>query len=384
MHVIAKMLHISDLHFSENLTEEGRRIHKKVISPGLKTHEFRKIDNLSFNVSKFEAEGKGVDIFAVTGDVSTNGLLPALNTAREFIETSGGIYKGTPRRLKTEGLGADPGKRLIVPGNHDRYNYNGSFLPYQQPIDSLEKAFEIEQLYPYVIGYRQPDLREKAEQPALIFFVFDSTLTDLDGGFSIEKIARGHIEPAQCRWLKKESEKIAKYNKVPSLDGQLLKVNYNDSIRIVVLHHHPVKTGKTSFISKYSMLKNNDIFIEACFDAGIDFILFGHQHFQYSDRIPPPKPRPGWNPPSNAHDICCFCCPSTSEFKKKTKDKKKHNGFYFFTFKDQKFVVEAYTWNDKLKGFSPVPEYWDDKRKDFFPKYKEVEYPRKSIGSAQI
>ena len=121
MPLIANVLHISDTHFSPSLLETGRRLKKLKILPGPKTHAFGKVDALSIKVRQLAREKGKVDLFLITGDVTTDGGPKSMTTALRFLEEDKGVYLGRPPSLKTLGLGAKPLNRIVVPGNHDRY-----------------------------------------------------------------------------------------------------------------------------------------------------------------------------------------------------------------------------------------------------------------------
>jgi 3',5'-cyclic AMP phosphodiesterase CpdA len=335
---IANMLHLSDLHFVKELTERGRTMWLR--KTGLKTHSFGRIDALSAKLQEFSLSGKNADVLLATGDISTDGSEESLRTALDFFE-SGDIHMGTPRRLVTTGLGVGANRRVILPGNHDRYAGNWSIG--QEPSDRLESVFGSPATYPYVVGYRRPELRSDPKVPALLFFVFDSTATDLarsEWHNPLYRIARGRLESAECRWLVRQANEIATTKEVQGLDGQPLPVDYRASIRIAVLHHHPVIDEKVNESKELTLLENRQSFIDACFEAGIDIVLFGHEHTAYRTVVKP-QPRSDWVPRNYTHNIYFFCCPSTSEYSAKGA------GFYFFNFEETQFSVELYRWKGK-------------------------------------
>jgi len=317
------------------------------------------VDGLSVKLRELERARGRIDLFLISGDVSTDGSSSSLSTALEFLAEPNYIYKGRPQRLKTRGLGANSSKRLVVAGNHDRYAGAYTWPVRQQASDELEKVFGIDKKYPYSVGFRRPD-GLAADEQALIFFIFDSTLTDEDESNFLYRIARGKVEDAHCRWLNEEALRISKEGTVTGLEGDQINVDFARSIKLAVLHHHPVVKGLDVTFDQdtlrdamdLTMMENGDRFVEACFDAGIDFILFGHQHLAYRGSLDPWawEGSKRWNPPHNAHAINYFCCPSTSEFKTYRAGDKR-NGFYVFTFEDQNFTTEIYVWDEEVKGF---------------------------------
>jgi 3',5'-cyclic AMP phosphodiesterase CpdA len=234
-----------------------------------------------------------------------------------------------------------PDSRVVIPGNHDRYA--GPWAIWQKASDKLETVFDTPKKYPYVVGYRRPEFRSDPKVPALLFFVFDSTASDIARSTwqnPFYRIARGHIEDAECRWLADQRNKLTNSKEVVGLDGQALPIDYRATVRIVLLHHHPVAVQKEGVSDELTIMDNRQPFIDACFEAGIDIVLFGHEHTAYR-LVSRPMARPNWVPPGYAHDIHFFCCPSTSEYSASVP------GFYFFKFNETQFVVELYNWRGK-------------------------------------
>jgi len=235
---IATLLHISDLHFDDELTERGRRHWKRNL--GVKSHSFGKVDALSAKLFALLGIGIVPNILLVTGDVTTDGSPGSLEVAREFLEESE-IFRGNPGRLVTLGLNAKKRERIVVPGNHDRYV--DSRLPYQSQNDGLEKVFAMPSRYPHVFCFRPPGRPSDATEPALLFFVFDSSapLSRTQDKAPWVRIARGRIEDAECRWLVAQASTIRDSGSAPDLTGEKVPVDYDNAIRIAVLHHHPIK-----------------------------------------------------------------------------------------------------------------------------------------------
>jgi 3',5'-cyclic AMP phosphodiesterase CpdA len=295
--------------------EEGRSLAIK----GPKTHAYAKIDALSAAVFEIEeVRNKPIDIVVVTGDVTTDGSKESLETALEFIQHDD-IYRYLPARRVLRGLGADLSSRIIVPGNHDRYSGRLWPIPQQTPGQSLEEVFESPTHYPYAQGFSfasSDELDGDQNEKAIIFFVFDSTMVQPDRRDFYNKIARGRIELGECNRLRELATEIRKTQVVPASDGTALSVDYDKATKIVVLHHHPIlpdpiTDGRLTLItrirrklqSKLTLMENSDEFVQACCDAKVDFVLFGHQHKEYETARE-----------AGGHIVRFHCCPSTSEF----------------------------------------------------------------------
>jgi 3',5'-cyclic AMP phosphodiesterase CpdA len=242
----------------------------------------------------------------------------------------------------TRGLFTTPERRLVIPGNHDRFK--GKLWPKQRHTVRFEDFFGTKKDYPYSVGFRRPG----GSSAALLFFVFDSTPSVASFFNPFESVARGRLEEASCDFIKTEVHKIATDKSVKGLDGSLLTVpNFDDSIRIVVLHHHPIPVeGDVHLLDRvynklgFLLMENSELFVRCCFEAGIDIVLFGHQHQQYHKVMPPPSDITTTVLGSPPHKIHFYCCPSTSE------QAARNSGFYVFDFQTEGFRVELFESKD--------------------------------------
>jgi predicted phosphodiesterase len=352
---IATLLHISDLHLVQALTEEGRSLWIK----GPKTHAYAKID--AFSATIFEIEEinqKQIEAVVVTGDVTTDGSVESVKTALEFIEGKD-IYRFTPRRRILRGLGAKAGRRIVIPGNHDRYG--GQYRPIPQQVGNsvVEDIFGTQKEYPYVVGCRrdgnqlEPDSSaSNVKSPAVIFFVIDSTLVQPDRKDFYNKVARGRIELGECNRIRELAAMVRSTGEILDLDGKPILVDYDNSVRIAVLHHHPVLPGELNEagVSRFAravrklkagltLMENANALIDALFDAEIDLVLFGHQHHEYEVVLARTNPRSRL-----PHSIRFFCCPSTSEYSEPD------NGFNLIEVDTDTVRVEYYRWTASKIG----------------------------------
>src|SRR5437870_5020594 len=79
-----RLLHVSDLHFVQKLTEPGSRLRRLPVLT--KSHSFEKLEALINIMTFLRNGGRSFDHLVVTGDVSTDGARDSLQTARTFIE----------------------------------------------------------------------------------------------------------------------------------------------------------------------------------------------------------------------------------------------------------------------------------------------------------
>lgn len=352
---IATLLHISDLHLVEELTEEGRPLGIK----GPNSHSYAKLEAFSATVFDITAlHQKQIDLVIVTGDVTTEGSPEALKAALEFIEAED-IYRYTPQRRVLRGLNAKAANRIVIPGNHDRYEGHYKPVPQQRGNNLLEEVFGSSQTYPFAVAYRRSGTEfeagaqdANADSPAVIFFVIDSTLVQPDRRDFHNKVARGRIDLGECTRIRELAAQIRATGEALDLNGNAVRVNYDASVRVALLHHHPVlpreldEAGISRFAKAVrkvkagmTLMENSGPFIDACFDAGMSLVLFGHQHRAYEVVLGRTDAR--FNLP---HTIRFYCCPSTSEYSEEK------NGFNLIDVYTDRVEVEYYRWSTSKIG----------------------------------
>ncbi|MEI7997000.1 MAG: metallophosphoesterase [Methylococcaceae bacterium] len=368
-----RLLHISDLHLVEDLTDPNRGGSTTL---GQIKHNFAAARLLGRAVDSLRP---GFDVLVATGDLTTDGTQGAFETVLQYIQ-SGPISGENKMRIATFGLNAGRGRRILLPGNHDRFE--GGLIPGQRLSNLFENILGIERQYPYVVGYQPSNQPGKSDGPplTLLFFVFDSNLPEGSRHNNIVKdridsIAQGYISDEDTSQLGNLAKQAADKKRVLGLDGKEMEFEPRNTIRIALLHHHPVaeknadeardrrksapfyrwvtnpsdsiKDRKLAFDKNAMKLEGAARFLEQCLASGIQLILFGHQHFQYRRVISFVE--------KQDHFIRAFCCPTTLE-------KYKHgNGFYVFDFLDKKtfsidFYVSAVDVNNKSMPFSRIAE----------------------------
>ncbi len=334
MSVVANLLHISDLHFIEDLTERGKKLWVKRLGP--RSHAFAKVSALSRALHREPVD----ELIVATGDLSTDGTRQSLATVRTFVEANE-VRIGPTQRLITYGLAAPVTQHLFLPGNHDRFE-GPVWIQQTAKNINLEEVFSSDPKYPYLCGYRKNDYQGSA---AVVFFVFDSTPSEtaVEGWKKAPHyhIARGRIEPGECDWLIDESRSLACTPEVKCLgSSELIRFDPASAIRVVLVHHHPVPTNIGGKMNPATLMENNSDFVAACLEAKIDIVLFGHEHVSY---IAERTSR------STGHCTRFFCCPTTTEaFGPDT-------GFYRFMLGEHNFTLAPYNYNGKsfIKG-SPL------------------------------
>ena len=125
-------------------------------------------------------------------------------------------------------MNAGRGRRILLPGNHDRFE--GGLIPGQRLSNLFENILGIERQYPYVVGYQPSNQPGKSDGPplTLLFFVFDSNLPEGSRHNNIVKdridsIAQGYISDEDTSQLGNLAKQAAKKKIVQGLDGKEIK-----------------------------------------------------------------------------------------------------------------------------------------------------------------
>jgi hypothetical protein len=221
----------------------------------------------------------------------------------------------------------------VIPGNHDRYRR----IPIQQGHRRFEKVFNQS-------GYARVEVVRAARggtRPDIILFLFDSTQTL---GLRVEwkpweRIARGEVSRAECDWLLEHSQKIAADEAV---GGE--PIDLGNCVRIAVLHHHPVLPSRDSPSDRLKEMENGEAFRRACVEAGMNMVLFGHQHFAY--QVQGVLGQAGQTPFGPAAPVYFLCCASTTEYSTR------EPGFYVYDVNADGCDVYQFRWEGD--GFDRV------------------------------
>jgi hypothetical protein len=155
------------------------------------------------------------------------------------------------------------------------------------------------------------------------------------------------------------STQLAKQRRGPGLTGEEVRFDPNNTVRIALLHHHPVVTleaeqdqlrrtqghwsrwltdptgayrdAKMSATASATKLEGADEFLFGCFKAGIQLVLFGHDHHAYRRAVVWEEEKGVTGSFGETKSFRAFCCPTTLE-------SEAENGFYVFDFLDKNTV----------------------------------------------
>lgn len=167
-------------------------------------------------------------------------------------------------RIQNE-LKDKPPAVIIVPGNHDYY-YFGCRIPLIPIRVGIYNNFEKE-LYARQ-GGKDSLLIDIARKYRVCFFLIDSNLRN-NKGF----LAQGEMDGAESFI----NEYMKKYEFVAKEEG----IEYQDMVKIVVLHHHPLPLAvkyKKEEVENYLSLNNAYKLLHTCKSLGVNLILHGHKH----------------------------------------------------------------------------------------------------------
>jgi len=321
---IGRIAQLSDFHFVRQLTHEKRAFYKKGRAKG---HCFSRLVALARQMDRLERLDGRFDAVLCTGDLATDGSPAALATCLSYIENEE-VRAGEPSQAYTLGLNASAQRRLLLPGNHDRWTRK--YAGFQVQGAAFERALGLPTEYPYVVGLRGQGTANEPDESAILFFVFDSTPGVFVNFWWWDRLARGRLEHGALDSFMRKARAIQDDGIVRNLGGGAdLRVRYSNCVRVALLHHHPFDRHGTT------LMENSTEFKEFCTRAGIHVVLFGHEHKEYraqdfgaSELAPDPN-----------HQTVYFCCPSASEYSSA-------HGFYEFTFDSIGFDFTFHKWRN--------------------------------------
>src|SRR5262249_37627171 len=127
----ATILQLSDFHFGRQLTHERRDLYKTpFLFAKAKSHNWTRLASLSREIEKIERKGSRIDVLLVTGDLATDGSPLSHELCLRYINNDW-IEGGPASRAAWRALRVDAKRRILLPGNHDRFNR--SWVGFQKP-----------------------------------------------------------------------------------------------------------------------------------------------------------------------------------------------------------------------------------------------------------
>jgi 3',5'-cyclic AMP phosphodiesterase CpdA len=319
-----RIVHISDLHFVANAFERGSRFRARSLLA--KSHSVDKASLLAERLLQLEY----IDVLAVTGDLTTDGSDGALQTVRAYLEQP--RIAGTATRRQTypiTALGTVARTTVAVPGNHDRFG--GRKLPTQHDCFGFDNVFGQDAEYPRVVyggEYRR--------RPVIFLLMNSVPMPDLVTHFAAwrrpMRVAGGYVPSRASASLRRLARNLPP-----------------ESIKIAVLHHHPIRRPRERQagvrglmkravpIDRLKEMNGSEDFVAACHDSGIRLVLFGHKHVAFNEaQVGSAKP------------VHFLCCASTLQYKTKHP-----RGFYDILIAHDRITVTPY--EDTGGSYEPQP-----------------------------
>jgi predicted phosphodiesterase len=222
-----RIMHISDLHIG--LDHPTKRDHVVRLIHQLKPH-----------------------LIIVSGDIVNTPSAANLRRAKEFLD-----LLATHCRML-----------LTCPGNHDRHGVV-DLSDYMTGLDVLRGPYDCKFL-------------ELSDQFRVTAFLFNSTTAevaapDVDSRPLAESLKRSIEQMIQVRgWVDP-----VQLERMTAWRNHLLTTKhdaYRHSLKIAVLHHHPIPTSRSSYNEQFLILLNSGQVLDCFTDLGVDIVFHGHQH----------------------------------------------------------------------------------------------------------
>lgn len=231
---IVRILHLSDIHFSENNFWHGLQEQKTQL-PHRYGHDPRLLIALDHKLKQLPW-----DLLVISGDLSRIGHLDSFSYVKNWLYHKMQIPGGGEIGLN---LNEEDKKCFVVPGNHDCFNEHLQ----QHSLTNYKRFF--------------PDISDRKIETVQVngvninVHLYDST--HKDGGF-----AEGHIQPTALQDWNTD----------------------NKTLDLVVVHHHLAQSPSHKR-QKSLELKNVDQFLAFLLSKDVNGVLFGHTHESFFEKI---------------------------------------------------------------------------------------------------
>jgi len=264
-----RILHISDLHFSEGTDHSNSaNAHSVTLLVGLEK-AFNSLGNNDFVV--------------VSGDVSNHGDKQSLINASGYIFNTIPIGQG-----RVTGLRLKPDQCGVVPGNHDAWNSKttGSLISRtQQSLEHYNFAFNHNEIpEEYGCYYRWIEKENAGLYIAFVDSCFLGDPLEYKGSPSVQlridqAIAKGQLSIEQTKKLLEWHDLGVKgeLQKTGNNGGYIHKDKYAQSLKILVMHHYLFEPD--GYSSDYFMrVQDRGKVFKNVAMADFDLMLCGHKH----------------------------------------------------------------------------------------------------------
>jgi len=231
--VIIRVVHVSDLHISEQLISSTAN---QVKAPHRYGHNFK-----AFIALDAFLNNNPWDVLVISGDVSRVGSIDSFVWVQTWIQKTVNVGTNT--------VGLDLAKNtnrhyVIVPGNHDRFNGNLT----QTSLDDYNNTF--------------PVIRS-GKTVAFNFGAITTNFHVFDSSDSNRTFAKG---------------KIDSYDLTPRAIAK-------NTLDIAVLHHHFIQPPEHERERSTELINSQDV-ANYMLSTGFDGVFFGHTHKSFVDYLP--------------------------------------------------------------------------------------------------
>jgi 3',5'-cyclic AMP phosphodiesterase CpdA len=259
------ILHISDMHFGRRLKSAESGFGRRML--GISEHSYPLCVSLSNEVMKLRKKYGTALIVAVTGDQTTSSNAAAHEVAANFLK--GRCYVSSRVQV---GLNLQEDGH-IVPGNHDMF--------LTSPLTQRSRR----EVYAHYFPSNFPTWTVCAHGSGFAtVFCLDSNLVSGFNPFNFRNLNKhGEVGVRQ----RSDLLVLREYLSAATTPTVPAGYNYDDSFKVVLLHHHLVKlkNGKGG-----SQLKDHKDLIQVLENMGIDLVLCGHEHVPFHQKVGNLKP----------------------------------------------------------------------------------------------
>lgn len=288
------LIHLSDLHIHDPITESGRRL--RWFQFGIRTHRYFLLQAASEALEKIRRDESGSTIvLAVTGDLTTAGTPVAFGLARQLL--SGSEVVAAERRHP---IGLNEGHRFfVVPGNHDRLSstwialqesaFETEFVSHL-PIANWTKyglvrplAYAAYPRLPYVFVVHCAPV--KGPGLSIVAIGLDSTeLQGIERHNLYGRIAQGRVSSHALQYLKGVCDDVHSNHRVTDSSGETHALDERAVRIVVLLHHHPHLPPDERGKNATRLLNAREV-LTICGSSRVDALLFGHEHLPFVDSV---------------------------------------------------------------------------------------------------
>jgi predicted MPP superfamily phosphohydrolase len=272
-----KILHLSDLHFcSSDIVPKIQRLFDAVEKKTGQKFDIEFADQGKLDCIKSAVDELNPDIICITGDITTFGDKKSFSEAESYLKE----LKNRPKPYRSR-------KIVVTPGNHDILCSQIKALLNKKGIlaQSLKWwARECNKMAEELLG--SSEINANIIDPLENFRTFISGTQCSNGNESV-----GEVNGATIWCMPFDSVSLdplwinigeASNSKFHCFNERLKNIPQSENALIItLLHHNPISSPEIcepKLINAYNSFPGASLFTKEMQDAGVDIILYGHQH----------------------------------------------------------------------------------------------------------